>query len=241
MAHIEFAERKFNKKYNDYYIKLNNNFVSEKGLTYNWDSRCYIPTELSAFSIIINSDNEVSKQKLSDDANLMSGFAGWRSNKKNTIRYYDSDGERVYKKINDDMTIDINKLFEVIGPGTFIDYNFEVCKAFINTYIEAPIAGALIYIDSDISNNYLELRVNLLAQNSNKFCPFLLRLIDGKTISECILDSLEFTKEEREELEKRSKVDFRTLKKSEVLDLSLELMYYTYDILLSHIFALLLT
>lgn len=216
MTHIDFVEKKFSKRYNNYYSRLKDNFVSEKGETYSWDDKCYIPTALSKFTMILKTDRELSDSDLDRDSSLMSGFAGWKANKKKIVRLNESNDNRNYQS---NMIVDIDKLFEKIGHGTFIEYGFKSCSNIIENYFNESIVGALLHIENNMHNEMLELRVNLLSQNNTSFYHIILCLTDGKTVRECILDTLNITDEYKIQLEKE---------------------YYLYEMIFSSIFELLL-
>lgn len=222
MSKINEQEMKFGFKYKDYYKQIKKDFVNSKGKGIDWNDYCCVPMAASIAELTRGATNPALNGQILHDANMMSAFSGWRANNKKIIKIDEMTKKRTYNQIYSEITINSKDIFEKIGYGTFLEVEVEELKK-----LDVNIKGILVHIEDDVNENRLELRANVLTTEG--MMGLVLHLLEGKTLSNCLLDTLRFTSKKIDKCIKNDKVvDIDALKLRKNFDETDFIYYFNY-------------
>ena len=234
MGLLNEVEIKYRNKYKDYYKNINKAFVQNKGkdIHFHWDNRCYIPIAGAIAELSKGSMNPMVLLSVMNDAGIVAGLCGWKANDKKVIKISEFEKERYLNQEYMEYPIDIDKIFEKIGYGTYIEFKIDNLDKF-----DIDMDGVLLSIEYDINVKRLELRAYVVCKDKS-VRPFILHLDEDKRLEECIDDTLSYTSHQIREHIKNNKVaDITNLLLLKDLDQK-NTIYLTNYIIFSHLLHL---
>lgn len=193
MSVIKLADRRVeNKKEKS---KLSAEQLIEEAILRNknkdaWSQMCYIPVDIAIAELqnilaneefLIEDKNDYSTN-LYRYASMMAVFAGWDKND-NKVK------EAMLQEDLSDVSYILNtqSVFERTGLGIYIKCNFNYKE-----YLGCDFEGVFVHINHTFlpDPHELELRAYFVAENKKDIFPCNLTLINGKTLSACLCETL---------------------------------------------------
>lgn len=193
MSIIELANRRVENERKKYKQTLESlieeNVIKNKGKN-EWNDMCYMPVEriFDELQKIFFEDKEPSKDneeevlELYKNASMMAAFSGWgKNNKKIKTATLHEDNSEIPFLVN------TKSIFQRTGLGLYIDCEFNYAP-----YIGCDFMGAIVHINQTSLDNpsELELRAYFLTDDRKDCFPCKLVLINGKTLSTCLCETL---------------------------------------------------
>lgn len=194
MSKINELMKMYDAKYKDFYKKINKYFVKNKD--FEWNNKCYVPIAATIALLSEGSSDIFVIKSILKDAGITASLCGWKANEKKIVKVDTSVKNDIYYE----RLINTNDIFKKIGYGTYLEINLEEFG------IEGETDGVLTSIEYDINEKRLELRANVVFKDKS-IQPFILHLLDNRSLIECIEDTLRFTNEKIREDIKNNKIN----------------------------------
>lgn len=234
MSKINELEIRFSHKYKDYYKDLKKHFIKNKGNDgLCWHDYCYAPMA-ATIAMITNGDaNPILTDSVLQESCMMAAFSGWKTNKKNTVKIDEFTLRKILLSEYNEPIINQLNIFNKIGYGTFLEFKIDI----LENIFDIDMEGVLLHIEHDVNADRLELRANLVTKDKTTR-SFVLHLLDERTLSECINDTLSFTSDNIESIVKdKSIIQLDALRVKNELNNS-EKIYYLNYIVFAYILSL---
>ena len=202
MGLLNEVEIRYRNKYKDYYKNINKHFVKNKGkdIHFNWDDRCYIPIAGTIAELSNGSSDMSVILSIINDAGIVASLCGWKANNKRIVKVSEFEKERYLHQNYTEYPININKIFEKINYGTYLEFSIDNLDIF-----DINMDGALLSIEYDVNEQRLELRIYIVCKDKS-LRPFVLHLDENKSLLECIDETLSYTSSKVKEHLKNNKV-----------------------------------